>query len=124
LNIGDTAFTIILNTKCSPEKVPAELQAFYDYMNDPAKCEGSQLVKDINERVCKYNSQEWRVKRMRFDELRRAEYEKGIAETTEQLNKLTSLLLAENRIEELKQAVEDTAFQQRLLAEYGLIKKD
>lgn len=61
---------------------------------------------------------------MRFDELRRAEYEKGIAETTEQLNKLTSLLLAENRIEELKQAVEDTAFQQRLLAEYGLIKKE
>ena len=124
LNIGDAAFTIVLNTKCSPEKVPAELQAFYDYMNDPTKCEGSQLVKDINARVHKYNSQEWRVRRMRFDELRRAEYEKGIAETTEQLNKLTSLLLAENRIEELKQAVEDTAFQQRLLAEYGLIKKE
>ena len=124
LNIGDAAFTIVLNTKCSPEKVPTELQAFYDYMNDPAKCEGSQLVKDIDERVHKYNSQEWRVRRMRFDELRRAEYEKGIADTTEQLNKLISLLLAEDRVEELKKAAENTDFQKQLFEEFGLLKKE
>ena len=69
---------------------------------------------------------------MRFDELRREQYELGIAkgieqgtaETTEQLNKLTSLLLSANRIDELKKAAEDTAFQQQLLEEFGLLKKE
>ena len=123
LNIGDAAFTIILNTKCPSDKVPPELKAFYDYMNDPDKCEGSQLVKDINERVHKYNSQEWRVKRMRFDELRREQYELGVAETTEQLNKLNMLLIRQGRMADLEKSLTDTVFQQQLLEEFGLKKE-
>ena len=65
---------------------------------------------------------------MRFDELRREQYElgvaKGAADMQEQLNKLTSLLLSANRIDELKKAAEDTAFQQQLLEEFGLLKKE
>lgn len=121
LNLGDEAFTIILNTKCSPEKVPEQLKAFYEYMNDPRKCEGSSLVKKIDERVRKYNSQDWRVKRMRFEELRREQYKKGVEDATERLNKLTALLLEEGRTEDLKKSVNDPAFQQQLLEEFGLL---
>ncbi len=127
LNLGDSAFTIVLNTKCSPEKVPPELKAFYDYMNDSSKCEGSQLVKDIDDRVRKYNTNDWRVKRMRFEELRREQYEKGLAEgaadATERLNKLNDVLMEAGRIEDLKKSWKDTAFQQQLLEEFGLSAK-
>ena len=127
LNLGDSAFTIVLNTKCSPEKVPPELKAFYDYMNDSSKCEGSQLVKDIDDRVRKYNTNDWRVKRMRFEELRREQYEKGLAEgaaeATERLNKLLVLLAECGRLEDAVKAASDPAFQQQLLEEFGLTAK-
>ena len=131
LNLGDSAFTIVLNTKCSPEKVPPELKAFYDYMNDSSKCEGSQLVKDIDDRVRKYNTNDWRVKRMRFEELRREQYEKGLAEgeergtakTTERLNKLLVLLAEDGRLEDAVKAASDPVFQQQLLEEFGLAEQ-
>ena len=124
LNIGDDAYTIVLNTRCSSEKVPAELKAFYEYINDPSRSEGSKLVRDIDERVQKYNSQEWRIKRMRFDELRREQYElgvaKGHADERETLNKLNDLLLESGRLDDLKKSLKDKAFQQNLLEEFGL----
>ena len=127
LNLGDSAFTIVLNTKCSPEKVPPELRAFYDYMNDSSKCEGSQLVKDIDDRVRKYNTNDWRVKRMRFEELRLEQYEKGLAEGAaemqERLNKLLVLLAEDGRLEDAVKAASDPAFQQQLLEEFGLTAK-
>ena len=111
----------------SPEKVPPELRAFYDYMNDSSKCEGSQLVKDIDDRVRKYNTNDWRVKRMRFEELRREQYEKGLAEGAaemqERLNKLALILDQQNRSSEYFKAASDPAFQQQLLEEFGLTAK-
>ena len=49
--------------------------------------------------------------------------EKGREETTVLLNKLTQLLLIDNRIEDLQRACTDTEYQKQLLQEYGLIKK-
>ena len=49
--------------------------------------------------------------------------EKGREETTVLLNKLTQLLLTDNRIEDLQRACTDTEYQKQLLQEYGLIKK-
>lgn len=123
LNLGDYAFTIVLNTKCSPEKVPQQLRAFYEYMNDSSKVEGSQLVKDIDDRVRKYNLSDWRNKRMRFEELRREQYEKGLAEATERLNKLGLLLRDAGRVDDLFRSMADSAFQQQLLEEFGLTEK-
>jgi len=124
LNIGDEAYTIVLNTSCSHDKVPENLMAFYEYVNDPSRSEGSELVRNINERVQKYNSQEWRVKRMRFEELRREQYEKGLSDATERLNKLTVLLAGQGRVDDLIKAASDGEFQKKLLQEFGLSKKE
>ena len=61
LHFDDGTSKILLNTKCSPAKVPEKLRAFYAYINDPAKV-GSKLIEDINERVEEYNTKEWREK--------------------------------------------------------------
>ena len=56
---------MILNTKCSPDKVPEKLRAFYEYINDPTKID-SKLVEDIDKRVRKYNTPEWRERQLTF----------------------------------------------------------
>ena len=57
----------MLNTKCSPEKVPEVLKPFYEYLNDPKKNQASELTRMIDERVRKFNSSEWRQKYMTFE---------------------------------------------------------
>ena len=132
LKLKDDAITIILNITCSPEKVPEGLKAFYAYMNDPTKSDGSQLVKDIEKRVQRYNSSEWRTRKMRFDELRKQEYIKGLAEgkalglaegekvASERLNKLGQYLEDSGRVKDLLRSMRDPAYQQQLFEEFGL----
>ena len=57
LHFDDGTSKILLNTKCSPDKVPEKLRAFYAYINDPTKV-GSKLVEGIDERVKEYNAEE------------------------------------------------------------------
>ena len=61
LHFDDGTSKILLNTKCSPDKVPKKLRAFYAYINDPTKV-GSKLIEGIDERVKEYNTKEWREK--------------------------------------------------------------
>ena len=49
LKLDDEAYKIVLNTACTPKKVPKELSALYAYINDPSKSESSTLVKAIDE---------------------------------------------------------------------------
>ena len=65
--LKDLSYTIMLNTKCSPEKVPEALKPFYEYLNDPKKNQASELTRMIDERVRKFNSSEWRKKYMTFE---------------------------------------------------------
>ena len=67
LPLKDLSYTIVLNTKCSPEKVPEALKPFYDYLNDPKKNEASELTRMIDERVRMFNSDEWRKRYMTFE---------------------------------------------------------
>ena len=67
LPLDDLSYTIMLNTKCSPEKVPEALKPFYEYLNDPRKNQASELTRMIDERVRKFNSDEWRKKYMTFE---------------------------------------------------------
>ena len=67
LPLKDLSYTIMLNTKCSPEKVPEVLKPFYEYLNDPKKNQASELTRMIDERVRKFNSSEWRQKYMTFE---------------------------------------------------------
>ena len=59
LHFDDGTSKILLNTKCSPDKVPEKLRSFYAYINDPTKV-GSKLIEGIDERVKEYNTKEWR----------------------------------------------------------------
>ena len=67
LPLDDLSYTIVLNTKCSPEKVPETLKPFYEYLNDPKKNQASELTRMIDERVRKFNSNEWRKRYMTFE---------------------------------------------------------
>ena len=78
LLLGDESFTILLNSKCSPEKVPKELRALFAYINDPTQGVGDDLVDNIERQVRKYNSDEWRRKHMTLQELMDRNYEQGL----------------------------------------------
>ena len=60
MHFDDGTSKILLNTKCSPDKVPENLRAFYAYINDPTKVDG-KLVEGVDERVREYNTKEWRA---------------------------------------------------------------
>ena len=79
LHFDDGTSKILLNTKCSPAKVPEKLRAFYAYINDPAKV-GSKLIEDINERVEEYNTKEWREKFVTLEYMIAEAKEEGLAE--------------------------------------------
>ena len=95
LPLKDLSYTIMLNTKCSPEKVPKALKPFYEYLNDPKKNQASELTRMIDERVRKFNSSEWRQKYMTFEYIlnehkRESEaigFEKGAAQEKREIAK-------------------------------------
>ena len=80
LPLDDLSYTIVLNTKCSPEKVPEALKPFYEYLNDPRKNQASELTRMIDERVRKFNSNEWRQKYMTFEYILNERERKRFAE--------------------------------------------
>ena len=80
LPLDDLSYTIVLNMKCSPEKVPEALKPFYDYLNDPKKNQASELTRMIDERVRKFNSSEWRKKYMTFEYILNEQGRKSFAE--------------------------------------------
>ena len=128
LPLDDESYTIILNTACEPEKVPEELRAFFAYINDPSKRDGSWLTQAIDERVRKYNTTKWRKRQMTLEEMMNQRFdagrEEGIGigreEGEEKLNRLYMLLIRENRMEDLKKAAEDKEYRRKLYCEFGL----
>ena len=77
LHFDDGTSKILLNTKCSPDKVPEKLRAFYAYINDPTKV-GSELIEGIDERVQKYNTPEWRERLVTLEYMIAEAKEEGI----------------------------------------------
>ena len=84
LQFGDEAYSIILNTACSPEKVPEPLKALFEYINDPTKGTGDALVDDIDRQVSRFNTDEWRRRHMTLQELMDRNYEQGLEKGIEQ----------------------------------------
>ena len=57
LRLDDDAFTIILNSRCAPEKVPAELVNLFAYINEGVLPEEpDELIDDIHQRVLELNN--------------------------------------------------------------------
>ena len=77
LHFNDGKSKILLNTKCSPDKVPEKLRSFYEYINDPTKV-GSELIEGIDERVKKYNTKEWRERLVTLEYMIAEAKEEGI----------------------------------------------
>ena len=77
LHFNDGTSKILLNTKCSPDKVPEKLKSFYEYINDPSKID-SKLVEGIDERVRKYNTPEWRERLVTLEYMIAEAKEEGI----------------------------------------------
>ena len=84
LLLDDFAYTIVLNSKCSPDKVPDGLKELYAYINNPSNVGKSELVKNIDARVRKFNNTRWRTKQMTFEYYLKEEKKKGKAEGLEQ----------------------------------------
>ncbi|MGN1143921.1 MAG: hypothetical protein ACI4SU_05095, partial [Anaerovoracaceae bacterium] len=124
LLLDDESYTIILNTACEPEKVPEELRAFFAYINDPSKRDGSWLTQAIDERVRKYNTTKWRKRQMTLEEMMNQRFdagrEEGREEGEEKLNRLNMLLIRQERMEDLKKAASDKAYRRKLYCEFGL----
>ena len=77
LHFNDGTSKILLNTKCSPDKVPEKLRSFYKYINDPTKV-GNKLIEGIDERVKKYNTKEWRERLVTLEYMIAEAKEEGI----------------------------------------------
>ena len=53
LCFDDCRYTIVLNTKCDPSKVPEKLRPLFAYINDPNRVE-DEFIQSIEERVQKF----------------------------------------------------------------------
>ena len=80
LPMDDFCFKIVLNTKCSPDKVPEALKPLYAYLNDPSRSRASALTQKIDDRVRKFNSDDWRRKYMTFEYMLNERKREGFAE--------------------------------------------
>ena len=69
LQIGDFSYKIILNTKCSPEKVPEKLKGFYEYIRNPETADKVGFIKELDDRVSKFDTEDWRVREVTLEEL-------------------------------------------------------
>lgn len=67
LKLDDFSYKIVLNTRCSVNKVPAKLRPLFAYINSAENVGGSELVDKIDERVQKFSTDEWRRKQMTFE---------------------------------------------------------
>ena len=78
LPLDDFSYKIVLNSSCAPEKVPKALKPLYAYLNDPHERLASSLTRRIDERVRKFNSDDWRRKYMTFEHMLNERERKGI----------------------------------------------
>ena len=67
LKLDDASYKIVLNTKCSQDKIPEKLKPLFAYINEAKNSGGSELVDKIDARVQKFSKDEWRRKQMTFE---------------------------------------------------------
>ena len=75
---------IILNTKCSKEKIPEELEAFYAFVDSGRVDENDMLVKYLDERVEEANNDEEVDRIMTLEEEMIIRYDRGLRKGKDQ----------------------------------------
>jgi flagellar biosynthesis/type III secretory pathway protein FliH len=120
LHFDDGTSKILLNTKCSPDKVPEKLRAFYAYINDPTKVDG-KLIESIDERVKEYNDEEWEARFVTLEYIVEEAKEEGIEQgRTEGLEQGRTEGLAEGEASkalEMAKALKDKGVDIDIIAE-------
>ena len=78
LKLGDGSSRIILNTKCSKEKIPQELMAFYDFVDTGRVDASDTFVKYLDTRVEEANNDEEVDRIMTLEEEMIVRYDSGL----------------------------------------------
>lgn len=133
LLLGDETTKIFLNTKGKLDDVDADMKEFLTYIENSTDSFAAQtsnpLIKEIHKRLTEVKqSKEMEVEYMTLLQRDRENREEGLEQGLEQglekgLEKMTALtkfLLSENRMDELKKALEDIDFRNQLFEEYHL----
>lgn len=88
LQLGDGSYTIVLDIKCSKDKVPQELEPFFTYMDTGEVDENDLLIKRIHDRVEQANEDEEVTQIMTLEEEMKIEkqyaYREGVERGIEQ----------------------------------------
>ncbi|NBI73460.1 hypothetical protein D3Z50_21000 [Clostridiaceae bacterium] len=122
LTLGDETTKIFLNTKGNMHDVDPEMQEFLSYVenttDDFAAQARSPLIKEIHKKVTEVKeSKELEVEYMTLLQRDRENIQQG----QENMAALTKILLEENRTDDLKRALEDTDFRNKLFEEYNIL---
>lgn len=126
LTLGDETTKIFLNTKGNMHDVDPEMQEFLSYVenttDDFASQARSPLIKEIHKKVTEVKeSKEMEVEYMTLLQRDRENIELGREEGSNQMASLITILLSENRTEELNRALEDSDFRNKLFEEYDIL---
>ena len=84
LKLGDGSSTIILNTKCSEEKIPEKLKAFYNFVDTGKVDSSDKLVSYLDKRVEEANENEEVDRIMTLEEELIIRYHNGLKKGREE----------------------------------------
>ena len=102
------------------DDIPKPLKNFLEYIDNGTV--NDDLTQDLDDAVKEVRKDKrWRNKLMTVEEYAKAMAKQAANNTTEQINKLTQKLLADDRIDDLRKSTEDKDFQHQLMVEYGII---
>ena len=139
--MGDESFIIILNSKYSKEKAAENLRSLFRYINESEVTPGDRFVETVHERVEALQEseevknvmtleEEFRIRLKRAAKEAAKEAEAAVKEVKEvkeaaeaeagRLGQLYEYLLDSGRLEDLKKALHDPEYRERLFKEKEL----
>lgn len=106
LPLGDESFIIILNSKCSKEKVPENLRSLFRYINESEVTPGDRFVETVHERVEALQESEEVKNVMTLDEEIRIRWNRMMKENEEKVKEAVKAAVKEAE-EKSKEAVKE-----------------
>lgn len=125
LQLDDGATRIFLNTHGKhPELVNEELIELFKYIekttDEIAEHCNSEKVQKLHQKICQLKANEQvEAKFMQAWEEKVLERQEAYAEGAEQVSDLYGKLMELNRMEDMKRAVKDNVYREKLLLEFG-----
>ena len=125
LQLDDGATRIFLNTHGKhPELVSEELIELLKYIevskDETAEHCSSEKVQELHRKICQLKAnKQMEAKFMQAWEEKVLERQEAYAERAEQVSDLYGKLMELNRMEDMKRAVKDNVYREKLLLEFG-----